>query len=213
MEQFPRRLLTVITEAVLERDGLAELFSNLGVQGIVGGGQTLNPSTAELLDAFETVGKMIAGTATREQLDELQAKSIPTAGSCAGQFTANTMAMVLTFLGLSPLQLNDIPAVPGMDEKDIQTPCLILDLDALERNIKKMGNYAKAHGMRHRVHGKMHKSVDVALLQERGAWRQTLCQRVPVWAVSCRDFILAASELLAAAPYALIRAGGESHAV
>ena len=61
----------------------------------------------------------------------------------------------------------DVPAVPGMDEKDIQTPCLILDLDALERNIKKMGDYAKAHGMRHRVHGKMHKSVDVAKLQER----------------------------------------------
>ena len=50
-------------------------------------------------------------------------------------------------------------------------------------------------------------------LQQRGAWRQTLCQRVPVWAVSCRDFILAAGELLAAAPYALIRAGGEPHAV
>ncbi len=60
----------------------------------------------------------------------------------------------------------DIPAVPGMSEADIQTPCLILDLDALERNIKKMGDYAKAHGMRHRVHGKMHKSVDVAKLQE-----------------------------------------------
>ena len=42
---------------------------------------------------------------------------------------------------------------------------LVLDLDALERNIKKMGDYAKAHGMRHRVHGKMHKSVDVAKLQ------------------------------------------------
>lgn len=47
----------------------------------------------------------------------------------------------------------DVPAVPGMDEADIQTPCLVLDLDALERNIKKMGDYAKAHGMRHRVHG------------------------------------------------------------
>ena len=61
----------------------------------------------------------------------------------------------------------DIPAKPGMDEADIQTPSLILDLDALERNIKKMGDYAKAHGMRHRVHGKMHKSVDVAKLQEK----------------------------------------------
>jgi 3-hydroxy-D-aspartate aldolase len=73
----------------------------------------------------------------------------------------------------------DIPALPGMDEADIQTPCLILDLDALERNIVKMGDYAKAHGMRHRVHGKMHKSVDVALLQERlGGSVGVCCQKV-----------------------------------
>ena len=73
----------------------------------------------------------------------------------------------------------DIPAKPGMDEKDIQTPCLILDLDALERNIRKMGDYAKAHGMRHRVHGKMHKSVDVAKLQERlGGSVGVCCQKV-----------------------------------
>ncbi len=73
----------------------------------------------------------------------------------------------------------DVPALPGMDEADIQTPCLILDLDALERNIKKMGDYARAHGMRHRVHGKMHKSVDVALLQEKlGGAVGVCCQKV-----------------------------------
>ena len=73
----------------------------------------------------------------------------------------------------------DIPAAIGMDEKDIQTPCLILDLDALERNIKKMGDYAKAHGMRHRIHGKMHKSVDVAKLQEKiGGAVGVCCQKV-----------------------------------
>ena len=73
----------------------------------------------------------------------------------------------------------DIPAKPGMDEADIQTPCLVLDLDALERNIKKMGDYAKAHGMRHRVHGKMHKSVDVAKLQETlGGSIGVCCQKV-----------------------------------
>jgi 3-hydroxy-D-aspartate aldolase len=73
----------------------------------------------------------------------------------------------------------DVPAVPGMDEKDIQTPCLILDLDALERNVKKMGDYAKAHGMRHRSHGKMHKSVDVQKLQERlGGAVGVCCQKV-----------------------------------
>ncbi len=73
----------------------------------------------------------------------------------------------------------DIPAAVGMDEADIQTPCLILDLDALERNIVKMGEFAKSHGMRHRVHGKMHKSVDVALLQERlGGSVGVCCQKV-----------------------------------
>ena len=73
----------------------------------------------------------------------------------------------------------DVPAIPGMDEADIQTPALVLDLDALERNIKKMGDFAKAHGMRHRVHGKMHKSVDVALLQESlGGSCGVCCQKV-----------------------------------
>jgi 3-hydroxy-D-aspartate aldolase len=73
----------------------------------------------------------------------------------------------------------DIPALPGMDETEIQTPCLVLDLDALERNIRKMGDYARAHGMRHRVHGKMHKSVDVAKLQmELGGACGVCCQKV-----------------------------------
>jgi len=73
----------------------------------------------------------------------------------------------------------DIPAKPGMDEADIQTPCLVLDLDALERNIRKMGDYAKDHGMRHRPHGKMHKSVDVQKLQEElGGACGVCCQKV-----------------------------------
>ena len=73
----------------------------------------------------------------------------------------------------------DIPAKPGMDEADIQTPALVLDLDALERNVKKMGGYAKAHGMRHRAHGKMHKSVDVLKLQmELGGAAGVCCQKV-----------------------------------
>ena len=73
----------------------------------------------------------------------------------------------------------NIPALVGMDEADIQTPCLVLDLDALERNIIKMGDFAKEMGMRHRVHGKMHKSVDVALLQERlGGSCGVCCQKV-----------------------------------
>lgn len=73
----------------------------------------------------------------------------------------------------------DIPASIGMDEADIQTPCLVVDLDALEKNIRTMGEYAKSMGVRHRVHGKMHKSVDVALLQEKlGGSCGVCCQKV-----------------------------------
>ena len=73
----------------------------------------------------------------------------------------------------------DVPAKPGMDEADIQTPCLIVDLDALERNVKKMSDLCKEMGVRHRAHGKMHKSVDVAKLQETmGASVGVCCQKV-----------------------------------
>ncbi|WP_270729284.1 DSD1 family PLP-dependent enzyme [Shimia sp. Alg240-R146] len=73
----------------------------------------------------------------------------------------------------------DIPAQVGMTESEIMTPALVLDLDALERNVAKMGVYAQAHGMRHRVHGKMHKSVDVAKLQMRvGGAVGVCCQKV-----------------------------------
>lgn len=73
----------------------------------------------------------------------------------------------------------DIPAKPGMDEADIQTPCLVLDLDALERNVKKMGDLCAEMGVRHRAHGKMHKSVDVLKLQEQlGGAIGVCCQKV-----------------------------------
>ena len=73
----------------------------------------------------------------------------------------------------------DIPAKPGMDEADIQTRCLVLDLDALDRNVKKMGDLCREMGVRHRAHGKMHKAVDVANLQASlGGSVGVCCQKV-----------------------------------
>jgi DAK2 domain fusion protein YloV len=54
----PSSLLPPVTTAVVAvavGDGLVELFGQLGVQGVVSGGQTMNPSTAELLSAVEAV--------------------------------------------------------------------------------------------------------------------------------------------------------------
>jgi len=62
-------------------------------------------------DVFEAVGAHSAGRIDDAELHRIESHACPGAGACGGQFTANTMAMVLTFLGLSPLQLNDIPAI------------------------------------------------------------------------------------------------------
>ena len=72
----------------------------------------------------------------------------------------------------------DIPAAPGMAEADIQTPCLVVDLAALERNIAKMQRFADQMGVRLRVHGKMHKAADVAHMQIAAGAVGICCQKV-----------------------------------
>jgi dihydroxy-acid dehydratase len=54
-----------------------------------------------VLDAYEAVGGVYAGEIDAAQLDELERVCLPGPGSCPGQFTANTMAMVSETLGLA----------------------------------------------------------------------------------------------------------------
>jgi 3-hydroxy-D-aspartate aldolase len=71
-----------------------------------------------------------------------------------------------------------MPARPGDPVSAVDTPALVIDLDAFERNLDAMAAYAKATGMRLRPHAKTHKSPDVALAQaSRGAVGQC-CQKV-----------------------------------
>ena len=60
---------------------------------------------------FEGVGANAAGTMSDADLLDLEAAACPGAGACGGQFTANTMATVLEFLGLSPMGSASVPAV------------------------------------------------------------------------------------------------------
>src|SRR3954471_20388282 len=62
-------------------------------------------------DVFEGVGAYLAGTFTAEDLHELESVACPGAGACGGQFTANTMALALDFLGVGPFGLGGIPAL------------------------------------------------------------------------------------------------------
>jgi dihydroxy-acid dehydratase len=61
-------------------------------------------------DVFEAPGAFAAGKMTAQEVSELENVACPGAGACGGQFTANTMATAITFLGISPMGLNEIPA-------------------------------------------------------------------------------------------------------
>ena len=62
-------------------------------------------------DVFEGVGAYAEGDISREQLDALEHAACPGAGSCAGMYTANTMASMSEALGLAPLGSSTAPAV------------------------------------------------------------------------------------------------------
>ena len=61
-------------------------------------------------DVFEAVGAHAAGKMSEGELHALESVACPGAGACGGQFTANTMATVLDFLGVSSPGLNEVPA-------------------------------------------------------------------------------------------------------
>ena len=64
----------------------------------------------DIVSVFEAVGAYRAGKLSLEELYDIESAACPGAGACGGQYTANTMSMVLEFLGLSPAGLNGIPA-------------------------------------------------------------------------------------------------------
>ena len=64
-----------------------------------------------VLDTYEAVGAVLAGDMSERELGELERVCLPTLGSCPGQFTANTMAMVAETLGLALPGSATLPAV------------------------------------------------------------------------------------------------------
>ena len=97
--------------------GLMMALVRLNVPGVFLYGGAMLPGRlpdgreGSILDVIEGVGRVQTGAMTHAQLTHLERSCTPTVGSCAGQFTANTMAMVGEALGLSPLGSAMIPAV------------------------------------------------------------------------------------------------------
>lgn len=75
-------------------------------------GRSEQPGDAlDIVSVFEAVGANAAGTLTDAELKLIEANACPTVGSCAGMFTANTMASVGEALGMSLLGSASAPAV------------------------------------------------------------------------------------------------------
>lgn len=86
-------------------------------------------------DVFEAVGACQAGRMTEAELRDLEAKACPGAGACGGQFTANTMATALTFLGISPMGANEVPAVDPR-KSQVASDCGKLAMSLLKSNTR-----------------------------------------------------------------------------
>ncbi|MGH3005335.1 MAG: dihydroxy-acid dehydratase [Gaiellaceae bacterium] len=80
-------------------------------------------------DVFEAVGAHAVGRMSAAELHDLEEAACPGAGACGGQFTANTMATALDFLGISPAGLNGIPALhPAKGDAAEATGRLVMEL-------------------------------------------------------------------------------------
>ncbi len=134
--------------------GAAMALARLDIPGLVLYNGTIYPGVykgrnADVVTVFEAVGAYRAGTISLQELYEIESVSCPGAGACGGQYTANTMSMVMELIGLSPGGLNGIPAedpakdgaarrcgelVMDLVTRDVR-PSAILDRRALENGI------------------------------------------------------------------------------
>jgi dihydroxy-acid dehydratase len=118
----------------------AMALARLDIPGLVLYGGAIAPGRfrdrdVTILDVFEAVGACAAGKMSEGELRDLENVACPSAGACGGQFTANTMAVALTMLGISPMGANDVPAT--VPEKHAEARrCGRLVMELLEKDVR-----------------------------------------------------------------------------
>jgi dihydroxy-acid dehydratase len=118
----------------------AMALARLNVPGIILYGGSILPGTFDghdvtIQDVFEGVGANAAGRMSDADLDRLEHAACPGAGACGGQFTANTMALAMEFIGLSPMGSATVPAVdPRKDDVGVRAGETVMDV--LRRNVR-----------------------------------------------------------------------------
>ena len=98
-------------------------------------GRGAHGEALDIVSVFEAVGAHAAGALTADELALIERNACPTAGSCAGMFTANTMASVAEALGMSLPGSSSAPAVdPRRDDLAFESGRAVIGL--LEANIR-----------------------------------------------------------------------------
>jgi len=96
--------------------GAIMALARLNIPGLVLYGGSIAPGSyhghdVTIQDVYEAVGAHAQKRMSDADLLAMENSACPGAGACGGQFTANTMAMVCEFLGLSPMGSASVPAL------------------------------------------------------------------------------------------------------
>ena len=114
--------------------GTIMALARLDIPGLMVYGGSIAPGRFKnhdvtIQDVFEAVGAHARGKMSDAELCDLEDHACPGAGACGGQFTANTMAMVGEFLGISPMGSAGVPAVdPAKQNVGEQAGELVMEL-------------------------------------------------------------------------------------
>jgi dihydroxy-acid dehydratase len=120
--------------------GAAMALVRLNVPGLILYGGSIAPGKLDgkdltIVDIYEAIGAHAAGTISDERLQAIEDHAIPGAGACGGQYTANTMAMIMEFIGLSPVGSASPGATdPRKSQKGYEAGKIVMDL--LRRGVR-----------------------------------------------------------------------------
>jgi len=120
--------------------GTVMALARLDLPGLMLYGGSIAPGRYQgrdvtIQDVFEAVGAHAAGAMTDSELRALEDVACPGVGACGGQFTANTMAAVCEFLGISAMGSASVPAEhPHREEVAIQAGKMVVEL--LKRDLR-----------------------------------------------------------------------------
>ena len=119
--------------------GTTMAVARLGVPGLVLYGGSIAPGRFQnrdvsIQDVFEGIGAHAAGKMTDAELKDLEDHACPGAGACGGQFTANTMATAIEFLGIAPMGSGSVPAT-AEEKADVARQAGRQVVELLKQNI------------------------------------------------------------------------------